>query len=536
VDANPSDKGDLAYTASDALMELIGVEPHQQVITNQYGSRKPLTWRSFASVLHRGEGRITSEESIFSTDKYMTLSAFLTLFYDKDLSVYTEHEAPADIRQRNRAIRPVIEEMLADVSRQIEMYKADLARCEESPDDDLEQDIQRLQDLSGENERIRAELKDVATALTEWHRKRVAKELSLREYDDLASLYVGNIQRLSAIAEADAALRDIPEPERCPYCDSTMASGHDPEYAEAAHIESIDTAHNLKDLTEVRQATSTQLDAINERIRHLEAHQAQLETYLSGKLLPHLDKIKTAVTKFQDRDHILTRLADLEEQQQELQDRMAALPEDPEEPAGLFNPLELFPTEFYTEMTANLQWILKELHYSDAETARFHSTDFDIRVNNKPKRRHGKGYRALFNTVVLLALRKYISEHANHKPSVVVLDTPTLGLEHQDGGDLITSRDEQTGRPKTGLLRNLFDHMHDTGSYGQIIVLNNTDVTPVMHFDAEDSTELIFGNGPNAHRAGLLADIREDEADWDNEDGSEEEQNTLFSRDWSRDI
>ena len=29
---------------------------------------------------------------------------------------------------------------------------------------------------------------------------------------------------------------------------------------------------------------------------------------------------------------------------------------------------------------------------------------------------------------------------------------------------------------------------------------------------------------------------REDEADWDNEDGSEEEQNTLFARDWSRDI
>lgn len=92
-------------------------------------------------------------------------------------------------------------------------------------------------------------------------------------------------------------------------------------------------------------------------------------------------------------------------------------------------------------------------------------------------------------------------------------DSPTLGLEHQKSGDgLVTSRDE-TGRPKTGLLRNLFDYMADTGEHGQLIILNNTDVTPTTRFDREDATELVFGTNENADRPGLLVDLREGEGE-----------------------
>ena len=117
--------------------------------------------------------------------------------------------------------------------------------------------------------------------------------------------------------------------------------------------------------------------------------------------------------------------------------------------------------------------------------------------------------------MLVLALRRYIHEHAIHKPSIVVIDTPTLGFEHQaDGNNLITSRDE-SGRPKTGLLRNLFDYMVDSGDYGQLIVLNNTDVTPTTHFDRDDATELVFGTNDEADRPGLLVDLREDEGEQD---------------------
>lgn len=77
------------------------------------------------------------------------------------------------------------------------------------------------------------------------------------------------------------------------------------------------------------------------------------------------------------------------------------------------------------------------------------------------------------------------------------------------GADLVTSHDKN-GRPKTGLLRNLYDHMDDTGEYGQLIILNNTDVTPTTRYDREDSTELVFGEHKEAVRAGLLLYLRKE--------------------------
>lgn len=82
-----------------------------------------------------------------------------------------------------------------------------------------------------------------------------------------------------------------------------------------------------------------------------------------------------------------------------------------------------------------------------------------------------------------------------------MIDTPTLGLEHQKTeGGLVTTRE-----PETGLLRELFDAMADSGREGQLIILNNTDVTPTSDFSGEDMMELRFGSeDEGAHQKGLL--------------------------------
>lgn len=88
----------------------------------------------------------------------------------------------------------------------------------------------------------------------------------------------------------------------------------------------------------------------------------------------------------------------------------------------------------------------------------------------------------------------------------------------------MTSRDEN-GRPKHGLLRNLFDHMVDTGEFGKLIILSNTDATPTTDFASIDSSEFVFGEHEEADRPGLLIEITEGQAD---EGPASLEQNTLF--------
>lgn len=129
-----------------------------------------------------------------------------------------------------------------------------------------------------------------------------------------------------------------------------------------------------------------------------------------------------------------------------------------------------------------------------------------IIIDDKHKRSHGKGYRAFYNTIVSLALRRYFADHAVYQPRVFVIHTPTLGLEHQKTeGGLVTTREPETGRPVTRLLRELFVAMADSEQEGQLIILNNTDGTPNDDFSGEDMMELRFGSeDEGAHQKGLL--------------------------------
>lgn len=156
-------------------------------------------------------------------------------------------------------------------------------------------------------------------------------------------------------------------------------------------------------------------------------------------------------------------------------------------------------------MTRHIQTILKEVQFEDADRASFSESHFDVTIGNRPKKGHGKGYRAFFNTVVNLAVRAYVATNTDLHAPVVVIDTPTLGLEYgKSGNSLITKRDK-SNRPVHGLLRNLFDYMADSANLGQIIILNNTDVTPVVHYNDELNGEVIFGEtGQGNTRTGLL--------------------------------
>ncbi|WP_426704993.1 AAA family ATPase [Corynebacterium auriscanis] len=522
----PTERDPKAYTVSDLLLAILGVKERRTVITNKYGTHQILTWRNFADVLHRSESRITSEESIFSTDKCSTLSAFLTLFFDRDLSLVTEHPDPAVVKTKAGILRPhinrMIDDVLAEIQKLHELAPTDVDKLEAQ----LEELLNRFNELSEENNHYRQQLKDNAHELSEATKARTQKEFELQQYEELATIYLGNIERLNAIADAENKLSKLDQPETCPYCNAPMSSHHSVDYSTAAHNEAVTTAHNLHDLAEVRRNASDEIAALAEVIAHLEDEQRSIEARLSGILLPELSKIRQAIDTLEDQRDVVRRIQFLEDRHTILTKALSDVP-DPQEPPHPFEPAKEFPKQFYDAMTRNLQTILGELHFEDAELARFNEKDFDVRIRGKRKRSHGKGMRAFLNTVVLLALHKYIAENAIHQPSLIVLDTPTLGLEHQGKGDqLITSRDESTGRPRTGLLRNLFDYMRDAGQYGQIIVLNNTDVTPTTNFDYDDSTELIFGDGPEAHRPGLLRDLREENAD--ELDSQSEGQGVLF--------
>lgn len=511
----PNEEKPEAYTISDLLLSFLGINERRMVVTNQYGSREPLTWRTFSDVLHRSEKRITSEASIFSKEKYATLSAFLTLFYDEDFRLVTEHADPKEVKITADILKPQLDRMLNETLRKINELSETTPENVTEAEDKLPQLLEQYAQLQEANNAYRQRLQTITHELAEANQSKVQKEVALAQYEDLATIYIGNIERLDAISDAEQQLAKVPKPTHCPYCQAPLSEHQSSQVASAVHHEALTAAHNLQDLVEQRDATKAAIMKLTQRITSLESEQADIETHLAGKLLPALQEIEDAIRENENKRDYERELDFYQDQYNMLLEELEKVP-TPAEPSTLYVPSDLFPQGFYDKMTDNLRSILRELGFPNAQFARFDREDFDIRINGKRKRSHGKGMRALLNTVVLLALQKYIAEHAIHKPSVIVIDTPTLGLEHQgSGANLVTSRDEVSGRPQTGLLRNLFDYMHQAGDYGQIIILNNTDVTPTSYFVYENSTELVFGEHSDADRQGLLNDPREENADDD---------------------
>lgn len=510
--ASPSEATKNEMTVSDVLLRLLGVTERRVVLTNQYGSRRPLAWKEFSDTLHRSEGRITSEESIFSTAKFATLSAFLTLFYDQDLSQLPEHADPVDLATRKSILVPVFDEQMNQCLTRLGLLQD---RLNEIGDRDVSAELTtltgQLAQLDSIQDTARAELSALTRQIAVAEQELSVRTMSARRYDDLSTVYVGNIKRLTFVADAQETLEATETPTNCPFCDNPLAEHDEVDYKHAAQAEAETIASDLEELAQVRAALYDQITVLKQRLEELRDQQRAVETRLSQAVLPKITQLRSQVATLEDHQATLTEYRMVEAEYDRLREYIDEIL-NPAEPVADYDPAERFPADFYTEMTRYLREILAETHFTDAEHAVFDGTDFDVRIGRKVKRTHGKGYRAFFNTILVLALRKYIHEHAIHKPSVVVLDTPTLGFEHQKSGDgLVTSRDE-TGRPKTGLLRNLFDYMVDSGEHGQLIILNNTDVTPTTRFDREDATELVFGTNVDADRLGLLIDLREGDA------------------------
>lgn len=507
--AQPTENNENEYTVSDALLRLMGIKERRVVLTNQYGSRKPLTWKTFSDTLHRSEGRITSEESIFSTAKFATLSAFLTLFYDQNLSLLPEHEDPADQKVRKDILAPHLDRRLREIETRLGILQDQL---QETGDRDVSQEITslttQLQQLNQIQDTARFELANVTDKIAKAEQELTVRSMSARHYDDLASVYVGNIKRLTFIADAQTAIEGTEPPAACPFCDSPLEAHQETDYRHAAQAEAETIAEDLEELSTVRASLDQHVHVLEQRLEALREKQRDIERQLAQAVLPQITRVRDQIRSLESHQAAVTEYKMLEYENEDIREQLTDIL-NPVELDTEFEPAAHFPREFYTEMTRYIREILTETHFGDADKAFFDPDTFDIKIGYKAKRSHGKGYRAFFNTILVLALRQYIHEHALHKPNVVVLDTPTLGLEHQKSGDgLVTSRDEN-GRPRLGLLRNLFDHMVDTGEFGQLIILNNTDVTPTTDFGSIDSTELVFGEHDEADRSGLLVDLRE---------------------------
>ena len=86
----------------------------------------------------------------------------------------------------------------------------------------------------------------------------------------------------------------------------------------------------------------------------------------------------------------------------------------------------------------------------------------DIEINNDPKSTNGKGLTAFYNTILVLAFRKYLFETARIKPPFYIIDSPLLGL---DVG--------HTHVNKNNLTQGIYNYFVNSVNQSQLIIIEN---------------------------------------------------------------
>ena len=128
----------------------------------------------------------------------------------------------------------------------------------------------------------------------------------------------------------------------------------------------------------------------------------------------------------------------------------------------------------------------------------FDKKNIDIIVNDKNKNTHGKGYKSFFNSILLLSLMKFITEHSNRNPGFYIYDSPLKGLSLSD--EVINENNIRIG---------YFNYLFELDTGNQIIIMENSDKHELpIHSPSEDTIIYEFTQIEGKGRYGFLQSVK----------------------------
>jgi hypothetical protein len=486
------------------FMTMLDLPADLKVPKNENGETISFTWRSFKEMLMVHENWTETEKSIILPKSTFIpptsfYSELLYMLFDQDFSEYDAEE-----NKKTKAIRKAaVQKYILTQKEQLEKTKIGLETSLKSiKDSNLEEAINNLSNQLVETEdaitKTFSDNQQIAQETIKVQDKLHEQQALMSRYKILETQYQSDIKRLGAIVEGEALLKERPNASKCPFCHSEIHIPVSESYLTAAKAELKKTVVNINDLSFSMDDLTVQIENLSETLRDLNGKKEKIDKYVNETLLPKKQELEKRLDDYQKLTSINSQLeivksmsvgfdGDLKEIDQKIVQKTD------------FKPKELFPSDFAETIAKNYLAIMKECNYSPCNNASFDMTNFDIVINGQAKATHGKGYRAFFNSLLILAFRQYLNEHAQHNPHFYFIDSPLHGLS-------IADEENSEENVRLGFFNYLVNHQNDD----QVIVIENTDKHDLPSIDYEQKgVKLIkYSQSPNAGKYGFLDGIQ----------------------------
>ena len=225
-----------------------------------------------------------------------------------------------------------------------------------------------------------------------------------------------------------------------------------------------------------------EVDTTNDRVRN--------------RLRPRFEKINEVMSQFETYIKTQTILSSIKETTEDYEKDLANLPSD-DAIEEIYRPINFLEQDFQSGVSALLKNFLNECHYPNLNSASFDVSTFDAIINgHKKSTGNGNGYSSFVNTVMALAIRKYLKDNARFNPGLLIIDSPLSGLDQG-----ITENFDISMR--NGLFEFMLKHQDD----GQIIIFENTKNTANLNYTEYGANIIHFDK--ESGRPGFLLDLDE---------------------------
>lgn len=313
----------------------------------------------------------------------------------------------------------------------------------------LESTIERLSIELSETKEERTRLRIKRQSLLSEHRRADSQIIAINEmltrYNLLNDLYASDLKRLDFISEGSHYFGSLQSSD-CPFCGLPMTRGketlsdsndittsigistvYEAARAEASKIQGLknDLQLAIGDLKERRSLRMSEKSAAASQLLEIDLHidnqLAPLQAITKTSLDDLVQKRLALHSANSDREEAARLHSLLIEQQNQL-------------PASTgkqkWAPLNSIATR---DLCVEIERVLKEWSWEEDVRVEFDEKHYDIKINGKPRRSHGKGYRAVYNAAYLIGLLRYCHTKGIPHPGFVVLDTPLNAMKQRKG-------------------------------------------------------------------------------------------------------
>ena len=482
-------------TINSIWLSLIGIDEMHLIISNENFKKQILSWRAFSHMFMITETKIISEFSVFlsghDTSNTAVISSLIFLLSGKDFAESETKDSKEIKEAKKKAVKEYINKELFRLS---ERNQELLIQEKEATDANIELEVEKIVSKIAEHERhINESIDENQKILAQLHIDNEALSecnVLLNRYDELTTQYAADLKRLSFIIDGEVNFSEQ-SLAQCPFCDNKIDVKKSHNYIDAAKSDYKKIKLQAKDLEKASQSLCEEKSTLEQDIKMLMKKKELTEELIEIELKPQLHTLKEKLYKYKD---MIERKKEMDIIKKFSEQKTADIidNESDDESELKYKVKEHLDYSFINDLSSSISAFLEDCKYDNLLSVIFDKSSMDIVVNGKKKNSNGKGYNAYFNSVVAIALSRYMEEKAEYSPNFLVLDSPILSL-----------KEKQSKKPSETMRNTLFKNIISKQNRIQTIVIENE----IPNIDYKDVKIIHFTKEKDNGRYGFLIDV-----------------------------